>query len=199
MIVADLEYTDIEILHIVEVVDIHFDPSHDVWPILNLAVVSLGLPPFDPKSEPNIDSEMEPEDGPLYSFKWDTDSSASQNVTIKTTDTQNCGSRAIEKNSSSATVLAVIFENNCGSALWSQTFLHFLMTMVHPRASIGAAVEHAGLHGAARAARQLHRRAEPSFRRVASFQSTGISIHNQTNRQTEEQSSTSRCHQQQQS
>ena len=142
--VADVEYTDIGILHIIEVVDFHRDPSHDVWPILNLALVSL-----DPKSEPNIDSEMEPEDGPLYSFKWDTDNRASQNVTIRTTDTQNCGSRAIEKNSSSATVLEVIFENNCSSALWTQPFIHFLMTMVHPRASIGDA----GTRGAARAAR----------------------------------------------
>jgi hypothetical protein len=144
MMVADVEYTDIGILHIIEVVDFHRDPSHDVWPILNLALVSL-----DPKSEPNIDSEMEPEDGPLYSFKWDTDNRASQNVTIRTTDTQNCGSRAIEKNSSSATVLEVIFENNCSSALWTQPFIHFLMTMVHPRASIGDA----GTRGAARAAR----------------------------------------------
>ena len=145
-----MEYTDIGILHIIEVVDFHRDPSHDVWPILNLALVS-----FDPKSEPNIDSEMEPEDGPLYSFKWDTDNRASQNVTIRTTDTQNCGSRAIEKNSSSATVLEVIFENNCSSALWTQPFIHFLMTMVHPRASIGDA----GTRGAARAREQprLHR------------------------------------------
>ncbi len=79
-------------------------------------MVSVELSSFDPKSEPKIDNEMEPEDGPLYSFKWDTDNVASQSVAIKTTKPQSCRFRAIHKDSRI---------NNCRSALRLQCTLPF--------------------------------------------------------------------------
>ncbi len=134
IIVADCEYTAVGILHMIEVDDFHCDPSHDVPPILILAVSS-----FDPKSSPNIDNEMEPEDGPLCSFKWDTVAPprpppppppprASQNVTIKTTDTQNCGFRAINKDSRITTIVAVLFVYSARCL----SYLEGIPAKVHP-------------------------------------------------------------------